>query len=178
MPGRLQGKVAVVTGSSSGIGRAISLTFAREGAAVVCSDLREAARLEAESEPTHELIKKNGGKAVFAKCDTSKEADVEALVQTAVKEFGRLDILVNNAGVAVETSTGPRPVWEVDEESWDKTMAVNAKGVLFGCKHAARVMMKQEPHSTGDRGWIINLASIFGLVGNPGTSALTKFRKA
>jgi len=174
MPGRLQGKVAVVTGSSSGIGRAISLTFAREGASVVCSDLRESARLQAESEPTHEMIKKNGGKAVFTKCDTTKEAEVEALIQTAVKEFGRLDIIVNNAGVAIEATSGPKPIWEVDEDSWEKTMAVNAKGVMLGCKHAARVMMKQEPHSTGDRGWIINLASIFGLVGNPGTSMFTK----
>jgi NAD(P)-dependent dehydrogenase (short-subunit alcohol dehydrogenase family) len=167
MPGRLEGKVAVITGSSSGIGRATSLTFAREGASIVCSDLKETARQEAESEPTHELIKKNGGKVIFVKCDTSKEAEVEALLKAGVKEFGRVDIMVNNAGVALETAKGPLAIWEVDEERWDATMAVNAKGVMFGCKHAARVMMNQEPHPSGDRGWIINLASIFGLVGNP-----------
>lgn len=136
---------------------------------MVCSDLREAARQEAENEPTHEIIKKNGGKVIFVKCDTSKEADVEALLQAGVEEFGRVDIMVNNAGIALETDKGPKSIWDVYEEMWDTTMAVNAKGVMLGCKHAARVMMNQEPHPSGDRGSIINLSSIFGLVGNAGT---------
>lgn len=169
MPGRLEGKIAIVTGASSGLGRATSLTFAREGASVVCSDLRETSRTEAEKEPTHELIKKNGGTAIFVKCDTSKEAEVEAVVQTAVKEFGRLDIMVNNAGISIEAVRGPQFIWELEEDLWDISMAVNGKGVMLGCKHASRVMMNQDPHPSGDRGWIVNLASIFGLVGNQRT---------
>jgi len=168
MPGRLESKVAIITGASSGIGRATSLTFAREGAAIVCGDLRETSRKETEDEPTHQLIQKNGGKAIFVKCDTSKAEEVEALFQKAVQEYGRVDILVNNAGIAVE-STNARPIWELDEETWDSTMAVNAKGVMLGCKYAAIQMMKQAPHPSGDRGWIINLGSLLSLVGSPKT---------
>ena len=165
MPGRLESKVAIITGASSGIGRATSLTFAREGAAIVCGDLREASRQKSETEPTHQLIQKNGGKAIFVKCDTSKAQEVEALVQKAVQEYGRVDIMVNNAGIALETNNA-KPIWELEEETWDTTMAVNAKGVVLGCKYAAIQMMKQDPHPGGDRGWIINLASIVGLVAN------------
>jgi NAD(P)-dependent dehydrogenase (short-subunit alcohol dehydrogenase family) len=168
MPGRLESKVAIITGASSGIGRATSLTFAREGAAVVCGDLRETSRKESDDEPTHQLIQKNGGKAIFFKCDVSKAQEVEALVQKAVQEYGRVDIMVNNAGIAVESKIA-KPIWELDEETWDKTMTVNAKGVMLGCKYAAIQMMKQDPHPGGDRGWIINLASIMGLLASPNT---------
>jgi NAD(P)-dependent dehydrogenase (short-subunit alcohol dehydrogenase family) len=169
MPGRLESKVAIITGGSSGIGRAISLTFAREGAAVVCGDLRETSRKESENEPTHQLIQKNGGKAIFVKCDTSKAQEVEALVHKAVHEYGRVDIMINNAGIAIE-STNAKPIWELDEETWDTTMAINAKGVMLGCKYAAIQMMKQDPHPSGDRGWIVNSSSIVGLVGSRNTS--------
>src|SRR5262249_34130690 len=152
-----------------GIGRATSLTFAREGAAIVCGDLRETSRKESEDEPTHQLIQKNGGKAIFVKCDTSKAQEVEALIQKAVQEYGKVDVMVNNAGIALESKIA-KPIWELDEETWDTTMAVNAKGVMLGCKYAAIQMMKQDPHPGGDRGWIINLASIVGLVGSPKTS--------
>lgn len=168
MPNRLESKVAIITGASSGIGRATSLTFAREGALVVCSDLRETSRQESENEPTHQLIQKNGGKAIFVKCDVSKSQEVEALVQRTVQEYGRIDIMVNNAGIALETES-PKPIWELDEEIWDTTMAVNAKGVALGCKYAAIQMMKQDPHPSGDRGWIINLSSILGLLGGAKT---------
>ena len=174
MTGRLESKVAIITGSSSGIGRATSLTFAREGASVVCGDLHETARQESEGEPTHELIQKSGGKAIFVKCDTSKAQEVEALVQKAVQEYGRVDIMVNNAGIALE-SKAAKPIWELDEEMWDKTMAVNAKGVMLGCKYAAIQMIKQDPHPLCDRGWIINMASILGLVANPNTSMRSMF---
>lgn len=95
MPDRLTNKIAVVTGSSSGIGRAISLALHREGAAVICADIRETSRNEASSEPeigTHDLINKEGGKALFVQADVSKAEDVEALVNKAVHEFGRLDM--------------------------------------------------------------------------------------
>lgn len=168
MPGRLESKVAIITGSSSGIGRATSLTFAREGAVVVCCDLRETSLQESEHEPTHQQIQKNGGKAMFVKCDVSKAQEVEALVQKAVHDYGRVDIMVNNAGISFEPKQF-KPIWEVDDEMWDTTMAVNAKGVMLGCKYAAMQMMKQDPHPGGDRGWIINLASILGLRGAAGT---------
>ena len=95
MPGRLESKIAIVTGASSGIGRAISLAFHKEGAAVVCADLDEGARVEVEQEKevtTHEAIQRDGGKAVYVKTNVTSEEDVENAVKTAVKHFGRLDM--------------------------------------------------------------------------------------
>lgn len=95
MSSRLQGKVAIVTGSSSGLGRAISLRYSREGAKVVCSDLRPSARLDLGDEAeidTHDLIKKEGGQAIFVKADVGVPSDWEALVEAAAKEFGRVDM--------------------------------------------------------------------------------------
>ena len=97
MPGRLDSKIAVITGSSSGIGRAIALLYAREGAIVVCSDIREEVRVpENEKLPgtTVEEITKLGGKAIYVHCDTTNSEQVQNLVKTAVKEFGRLDVYV------------------------------------------------------------------------------------
>jgi len=171
MSGRLTGKIAVVTGASSGIGRAISLAFAKEGAAVICSDIRPDPRSPGpgqSSTPTHEVITKSGGKALFVKCDVRNASEMESLVDHAVKELGRLDIMINNAGIAMESSD-PAPVWDVSEDRWDTLMAVNAKGVFLGCKYAAKQMISQEPGPNGDRGWIVNTASIFGLVGAEGT---------
>jgi len=75
--------------------------------------------------------------------------------------------MVNNAGIAIEASaTERKPIWETSEETWDKTMRINSRGVFLGCKYAGAQMVKQEPHPNGDRGWIINLASILGLVGS------------
>jgi NAD(P)-dependent dehydrogenase (short-subunit alcohol dehydrogenase family) len=101
MSGRLLNKVAVITGSSSGLGRAISLHYAREGAKVVCSDLKPTARLDLGNEQdieTHALIKKQGGEAIFAKTDVGIAGEVEALVKTAAKEYGRLDMSVPSFG--------------------------------------------------------------------------------
>jgi NAD(P)-dependent dehydrogenase (short-subunit alcohol dehydrogenase family) len=95
MPGRLTNKVAIVTGASSGIGRATSLALHKEGAIVVCSDLREVSRNESSNEPeigTHDLINKEGGQAIFVKADVSKSEEVAALVDQAVQAFGRLDM--------------------------------------------------------------------------------------
>jgi len=171
MSGRLTGKIAVVTGASSGIGRAISLQFAKEGAAVICSDIRPDPRSPAlgqDSTPTHEVITRSGGKALFVKCDVRNALDIESLVSSAVKEYGRLDIMINNAGVAMESSN-PAAVWDVSEDTWDTVMGINAKGVFLGCKYAAKQMISQDPGPNGDRGWIVNTASILGLVGTAGT---------
>ncbi|KAF2820988.1 short-chain dehydrogenase/reductase-like protein [Ophiobolus disseminans] len=176
MAGRLTNKVAVITGSSSGIGRAIALAFASEGAKIVCSDIREDFRSEYRTDElsgtTVQEVKKVGVEAIYQKCDTTQSSEVETLINKAVEAFGRVDIMVNNAGIAIETTEhGPRPVWDFDESAFEKTMQVNIKGVFLGTKFATRQMKDQKPHPSGDRGWIINLASVYGLVGGTATCA-------
>lgn len=173
MPGRLQNKVAVITGSSSGIGRAIAIAFASEGASLVCSDIRETARQEyaTDTSPltTVQAAQEAGVKALFVKCDTTSSAEVQALIQAAVKEYGRIDIMVNNAGISVEAGEhGPRPVWEYDEEAFERTMDVNTKGVFLGTKYATKQMVGQEPGAGGHRGWVINMGSVMGMRGGTG----------
>lgn len=162
---RLGGHVALVTGASSGNGRAIAIALAAEGAKVMCSDLRQAA-LEGGYEKdigttTHEVIVNSGGEAAFFKADASKASDVEALVDGTVAKFGRLDLIVNNAGVF----TGVHTILEETEAQFDLTMAVNTKGVWLGSKYAIKQMMNQEPRANGTRGRVVNIASIGGLVG-------------
>jgi NAD(P)-dependent dehydrogenase (short-subunit alcohol dehydrogenase family) len=173
MPDRLTNKVAVITGSSSGIGRAIALAFASEGAHIVCSDIREDFRPDYRTDEdegtTVQVAEKLGAKAIYQKCDTSSSVDVENLIKKAVETFGRVDIMVNNAGVSVESSGhGVKPVWDFEEDAFQKTLDINVKGVFLGTKYATKQMKDQEPHPSGDRGWVINLASIFGLGGGPG----------
>ncbi|TVY44461.1 putative oxidoreductase [Lachnellula occidentalis] len=161
----LQSRVAIVTGSSSGAGRAIALALASEGASVVCSDLIPELRpggYETETAPTHEVITRTG-KAIFKRADASLPQDVEALVAAAVAEFGRLDIMVNNAGIFC----GQNRIADESVEAFDKTIAVNTRGPFLGMKYAIAQMMKQEPRPTGDRGWVVNISSIGGLVGLP-----------
>lgn len=138
---RLKDKVAVVTGAGDGIGRAIALEFAREGAKVVVSDIDETT-----GGATVADITGAGGQARFVRCDVAKESEVQALIDMAEREFGRLDIMVNNAGIA-------RP------DEWEATMAVNVDGVYYGVKHTADRMAAR------GGGVIINLASVLGLVG-------------
>jgi len=169
MTQRLLNKVAIVTGSSSGLGRAISLLYAREGAKVVCSDLTPSARSIIAEEAkinAHEVIQKSGGKSIFVETDVSKAKDMENLVSCAVTEFGRLDILVNNAGVSFE-ARHPAVLHLTDEDTWDRTMEINAKSVFLGCKYGIAQMLKQELHPSGDRGWIINISSIMGIIAGP-----------
>jgi len=161
---KLQDKVAVVTGSSSGNGRAIALALAAEGATVVCSDIRREAReggYEGDIRtPTDDVIRANGGKAEYVEVDAADYAAVEGLVASAVSSFGKLDVMVNNAGIFTSLHT----IVDETEDEYDRTMAVNGKSVWLGCKFAIRQMLTQEPVD-GSRGRIVNIASIGGLVG-------------
>ncbi|KAL9130808.1 MAG: hypothetical protein Q9217_001111 [Psora testacea] len=167
---RLQDKVCIVTGSSSGLGRAICLAFASQGARlVVCADLKPTSKSTFQAEdagtPTHEVICKRYGenKGIFVQTDVTIGSEVEVLVQEAVKVGGRLDVIANNAGIGGTENHGQ--VHEMTEETWDKVMSINSRSVFLGCKFACAQFLKQEPHPSGHRGWIINTASIMGLVG-------------
>ncbi|MDH3644715.1 MAG: SDR family oxidoreductase [Gammaproteobacteria bacterium] len=153
---QLEGKVAVITGGASGMGRATVLRFLAEGACVVVADFNAetgAAVLEEAGSAGH------GDRAVFCKTDVASEADIEAMLACAVEKFGRLDVLFNNAGVGGAIG----PVTETTVASWDYTMDVLAKGVFLGIKHAARIMRAQ-----GSGGSIINTASVAALSGDAG----------
>ena len=150
---RLDGKVALVTGSSRGIGRAIALKLASLGAKVVVNYRSSA---EAAQEVV-EAIKSQGGEAVAVQADVSKFDEAQRLVKEAVKTFGRLDILVNNAGI-----TRDNLLAMMKESEWDEVIATNLKSAFNCCKAAVRTMMKQR------YGRIINIASIAGIAGNPG----------
>ena len=146
---RLQNKTAIITGAGSGIGRAIALTFAKEGAKVVVADWSEEGGKE-----TMEHIRKINGEAVFVKTDVSKTADIDKMVKTCLDKFGRVDILVNNAGIV---KFGP--LHETPEEDWDAVLNINLKSVFLGSKKVIPEMLKQ------GQGKIINTTSIAGLVG-------------
>lgn len=177
MPGRLQDKIAIITGASSGIGRAIAITYSAEGARVVCADIRETDRAADQHEhqrTTHDTITSNGGQAIFVQTDVTKAPSVEAVVRSAVETYGRLDIMVNNAGLGGMPDEDPnlaQPVWDTPVEWYERTQAVNNTGVFLGIKYASAQMIRQEPHSSGDRGWIINTASILGVVGTERAAA-------
>ena len=134
---------------------------------MVCSDILAESR--GESIATHEQIKETGDNAIFVKTDVTKESQVSDLVETAVREYGRHDIMCNNAGIAVE-SQKHSSIWDCEEESFNTSFDVNAKGVFLGCKHASKVMKEQEPGPNGDRGWIVNTGSIMSLQALAGTS--------
>ena len=150
------GKVALVTGASSGIGRATALAFAREGAKVVVSDV-----VFDGGNETVQLIKKAGGEATFVKADVAQTADVESLVQQTVATYGRLDCAHNNAGISGPLTT----VADTAESKWDRVIAINLKGVWLCMKYELQHMSKQ------GSGAIVNTASGAGLVGIAGASA-------
>jgi glucose 1-dehydrogenase len=143
---RLENKVAVVTGSSSGIGEAIVLAFAREGAAVVVNYSRR----EDAAQKVLEKIEGAGGKGLVVGADVSDPKEVEAMIQQSTDAFGRLDIMVNNAGMERKM-----PFLETPFEVWQETIAVNLTGAWLGCQAAAKRMVAQ-----GDPGRIINVSSV------------------
>jgi NAD(P)-dependent dehydrogenase (short-subunit alcohol dehydrogenase family) len=157
--GSLDGKVALVTGGSSGIGRAASLAFAREGAKIVV-----ASRGNEASEKTVRAIKQAGGEAVFVKTDVSVPAQVEAMVAEAVRFYGRLDCAFNNAAtLEFFFGSGPRDLADLEEGDFDRVVDTNLKGVWACMKHEIRQMLRQDPPG----GAIVNTSSINGLGGTP-----------
>ena len=158
MPETLQGKVALITGGSSGIGRAAAMAFARAGARVVLGNRRVA-----EGEQTVRLVKDEGGEATLVKTDVTKACEVEALVSAAVQAYGRLDCAFNNAGT---TGVMARTA-ECAEENWDYVIDLNLKGVWLCMKYEIPQMLKQ------GGGAIVNVASAGGLVGTPGIPIYT-----
>ncbi|KAJ3471633.1 hypothetical protein MRS44_001732 [Fusarium solani] len=160
----MSSKVAIVTGASSGLGRAIALNYGRMGWKIVCADLRP--DTPSTTTTTVDLINQEArGKAIFFRTDVSSSDDVQSLIDTAVNTFGRVDVLVNNAGISLESrgKLGPKPIADTDDSTFDTTWAVNTRSVFLGCKYAIRQFLSQEPWPTGDRGWIINIASVYGL---------------
>jgi NAD(P)-dependent dehydrogenase (short-subunit alcohol dehydrogenase family) len=153
----LSEKSVVITGSGSGVGRASALLFGREGAKVVCADIREDWAKETVS-----LIEAGGGTAIAQACDVTKEDEVIGAIGAAVESFGRLDVMYNNAGIST-----PRPGLKLEDhtnEDWELVMDVNFRGVFYGCKHAV-IRFKQQ----GGGGIILNTGSVAGMVGWGGT---------
>lgn len=158
MPGCVEGKVALVTGGASGIGKATALTFAREGAKLVIADMHE----EGGQQTVH-LITEQGGEAIFVTTDVTQALEMQALISHAVAVYGRLDCAYNNAGI----TSGGQGAFTADysEERWHQVIAVNLTGVWLCMKYALEQML----HQGG--GVIVNTASVAGLVGLPYASA-------
>jgi len=145
---RLKGKVAIITGAGSGLGRASAILFGKEGAKVMV-----AANREKDGEQTVKSIKDNGGDAIFIKVDVAKAADMENAIKSAVDKYGKLDIMFNNAG-----TPGPgKLIADITEEEWNRVISVNLTGAFLGTKYAIPEMLK------GGGGVIINVSSVAAL---------------
>lgn len=150
------GKVALITGAASGIGRATALAFARNGASVIIADTLEVGGAE-----TARMVEELGRKAIFIRCDVSRDADVKETMRRTVETFGRLDYAFNNAGIEGKQAMTP----DCSEENWDRVININLKGVWLCMKHQLPQMLKQ------GSGSIVNCSSIAGLNGFPGIPA-------
>ncbi len=155
MAGRVEGKVAIITGAASGLGAESARRLAREGAPVVLTDMQAEAGQAVADE-----IQAAGGRAVFLPHDVTDEARWAEVVAHAMERFGRLDVLVNSAGVG-----GGEPILEATLEGWRRVVGINLDGTFLGVRHAAPVM------AAAGRGSIVNLSSILGKVGMPGAAA-------
>lgn len=154
--GRLEGKVAIITGGNSGVGATTAELFAKEGAKVVIT-----ARREPQLEEIAQRIRANGGEVTVVRCDVSKVEEVEAMVNKAVETYGRIDILVNNAGVL---EAGLKPIESCTDEDFEWVMSINTKGCLYCTRAVVKEMMKN------NAGSIINLDSVAGAFGTGGAS--------
>ena len=159
MEGLLQGKVAVITGAGSGVGRAASVIFARHGAKVVAADVNQDA-----VEETVAQVQAAGGTAIAKICNVANREEVRDLVAAAVEAYGRLDVMYNNAGITNLPKPGQSPMrqlTDVDEDEIEKLYGVNVNGVIYGCQAAVEQFDKQD----GPKGVIVNTASVSGLIG-------------
>lgn len=148
---RLADKVALITGSASGMGKLAAEVFAREGASIVVTDI-----MEKEGEETAQAVRDAGGSAVFVPGNVAHDADVQRVVAAAIDSYGRIDVLYNNAGIMPAEDSG---VVETAEETWDKVIDVNLKSAFLYCKHAIPHMVEQ------GKGSIINVASFVAFMG-------------
>ena len=153
--GRLEGKVALITGAALGMGRAHARLFASEGAKVIVTDINEEAGRE-----NVEAINKDGGEAIFLKHDVANESDWKQVIDKSVETYGKVDILVNNAGILLSKSLEDTSV-----DEWDLVMNINLKGVFLGCREIIPAMNK------AGGGSIVNISSIYGLIGAPDCAA-------
>jgi NAD(P)-dependent dehydrogenase (short-subunit alcohol dehydrogenase family) len=160
---RLDGKIAVITGAASGIGRASAVRFASEGAAVVVADLNTEGGEETVAE-----CRRSGGRAVFHRVDVTSETDIKAAVDRAIAEFGKLNVIFNNAGLAGAVGS----IEETTVENWDRTQAILLRAVFLGMKYAVPAMRK------AGGGAIISTASIAGLRGGAGPHAYSAAKAA
>lgn len=159
----LENKVAVVSGAGSGIGRAIAITYAKEGAKVAVADINGE-----HAEETVKIIKDNGGDAFAITADSSKASENKSIIEKVVAQYGRLDIACNNAGMG-----GPaKPTGEYEPEEWDRVIALNLNGVFYACRYELEQMEKN------GGGSIINIASIHGQVAAPNSPAYTASKHA
>lgn len=156
---RLSGKVTIITGASSGIGRAIALRFASEGARLVLVDRTE--KVREGGEPIETVLRREGHDIAFLKADVATEEDVERVVDEATRRFGRLDVLVNNAAIGVG-----KPLVETSLAEWNRVLAVNLTGPFLMARAAVRQMMTQEIRNEA-RGRIVNISSQHGMIAAP-----------
>ncbi|MCS5614031.1 MAG: glucose 1-dehydrogenase [Candidatus Poribacteria bacterium] len=146
---RISDKVAIITGAASGIGRTTAILFAKEGGKVVVADKNEVGGNE-----TVDLIRSDGGQAIFDYVNVTSATDIQGMVKTTINTYGKLNILVNNAGIAIRL-----PVVDLSEEDWDRNIDVNLKSIYLSSKYAIPRMIEN------GGGSIVNIASIYGIVG-------------
>ena len=154
---RISKKVAIITGAASGIGRTTAILFAKEGGKVIVADQNEVGGNE-----TVDMIRSDGGQAMFKRVNVTSATDMQDMVETTINTYGKLNILVNNAGIAIRL-----PVVDLPEEDWDRNIDVNLKSIYLSSKYAIPRMIENEGGS------IVNIASIYGIVGGRTRAAYT-----
>ena len=154
---RISEKVAIITGAASGIGRTTAILFAKEGGKVIVADQNEVGGNE-----TVDMIRSDGGQAIFERVNVTSATDMQDMVETTINTYGKLNILVNNAGIAIRL-----PVVDLPEEDWDHNIDVNLKSIYLSSKYAIPRMIENEGGS------IVNIASIYGIVGGRIRAAYT-----